>query len=149
MKYTKVTFAERSHARYNDFHVKDGYEDGFEKFGNLNLDDIKTLYAEEKHSWPVPTEDLGQDVFPTEEAYFEALSGMECDHGFAGVVYGIETKSGDYIDMRETPILLDIETPYNTLDRAEVENKEELFAKMDGDLVAESLTDLETNQLQQ
>ena len=74
---------------------------------------------------------------------------MECDHGFAGVVYGIETKSGDYIDMRETPILLAIETPYNTLDRAEVENKEELFAKIDGDLVAESLTGLEMNQLQQ
>lgn len=51
--------------------------------------------------------------------------------------------------MRETPILLAIETPYNTLDRAEVENKEELFAKIDGDLVAESLTGLEMNQLQQ
>ena len=64
-------------------------------------------------------------------------------------MYGIETKSGDFIDMRETPILLDIETPYNTLDRAEVENKEELLAKMEGDLVAESLTELETNSLQQ
>ena len=61
----------------------------------------------------------------------------------------METKSGDFIDMRDAPLPLSIETPYETLETLEVNNNEELFAKMDGDLLAQSMSNMETNDLQQ
>lgn len=51
--------------------------------------------------------------------------------------------------MREAPLPLSIETPYETLETLEVKNNEELFAKMDGDLLAQSMSNMETNDLQQ
>ena len=51
--------------------------------------------------------------------------------------------------MRDAPLPLSIETPYETLETLEVNNNEELFAKMDGDLLAQSMSNMETNDLQQ
>lgn len=149
MTYYKVDMTnERSSSEINDFHYGEECAEGIAKYGDLDLADIKTVYAEEKNSWPVPVNfNVPDDM--TEDEYFKAIENVECDHGFTGIVYGVETKSGDFIDMRETPIPLSIETPYETLETLEVNNHEELFAKMDGDLLEQSMSNMETNDLQQ
>lgn len=149
MTYYKVDMThERSSSEINDFHYGEKCAEGIAKYGDLDLTGIKTLYAEEKNSWPVPV-DFEAPPHITEDEYYKALDDIECDHGFTGIVYGVETKSGDFIDMREAPLPLSIETPYGTLETLEVNNNEELFAKMDGDLLEQSMSNMETNNLQQ
>lgn len=149
MTYYKVDMThERSSSEINAFHYGEEYAEGITKYGGLDLADIKIVYAEEKNSWPVPV-DFEAPPHMTEEEYFKALDDIECDHGFTGIVYGVETKSGDFIDMRESPLPLSIDTPYDTLETLEVNNQEELFAKMDGDLLEQSMSNIEINDLQQ
>ena len=149
MTYYKVDMThERSSSEINDFHYGEECAEGIAKYGDLDLADIKIVYAEEKNSWPVPV-DFEAPPHLTEAEYFKALDNIECDHGFAGIVYGVETKSGGFIDMRESPLPLSIETPYDTLETLEVNNQEELFAKMYGDLLEQAMSNMETNNLQQ
>lgn len=149
MRYTKVDFNERSKAELDTFFNQEECKEGIAKFGHIDLTDIKTLYTQEGPSCPMPLETIDGEDLLTEEQYYAALDKIECNFGFSGIAYGIETKSGTFIDMRDTPLPIDVETPYETLTQEEIENKEELFAKMDADMVSKSLTDLTTNELQQ
>ena len=149
MTYYKVDMThKRSSSEINNFHYGEECAEGITKYGHLDLADIKTVYAEKKNSWPVPV-DFEAPPHMTEDEYFKVLDHIECDYGFTGIVYGVETKSGGFIDMRESPLPLSIETPYDTLETLEVNNQEELFAKMDGDLLEQSMSNIAINDLQQ
>lgn len=155
MRYNKVDFTEQSRAKieynYNQtvpFFNLETSKESIEKFGNIDMSDIKTLYAKEGPSHPIPLGPIEDEAYLTQESYHEALDKVGCVHRFTGAVYGIETKSGTFIDMRDTPLPLVVITPYETLTQQEVENEEEIIAEMDADMVSKSLTDLATDELQ-
>lgn len=123
MRCNKVTFNERTKAEYDEVYSGEP----------LELADIKTIYAAEKLSWPVPVEDLEDDYFASEEDYFDAIDKVECNRGFLGIVVGVEMKSGEFYDFREDPLRISIETPDDTIERLDAKTMDELITKMDKD----------------
>lgn len=117
---------------------------------NLELSDIKTLYGELIYSWPVEPEGFEEEYFGdepfSEEEYYEALENVECGWGMTSIVCGIETISGEFIDTREHPFELRIETPTETLH--EYDNKEELLNALDSHAIASSLDAIGNNSQQ-
>lgn len=116
----------------------------------MELSDIKTLYGELIYSWPVEPEGFEEEYFGdepfSEEEYYEALENVECGWGMTSVVYGIETTSGEFIDTREQPFELRIETPTETLH--EYDTKEELFNALDSHAIANSLDEISNDPQQ-
>lgn len=116
----------------------------------LDISNIKTVYGELIHSWPVEPEGFEEEYFGdepfNEDEYYEALENVECGWGLASVVYGVETTSGEFIDAREHPFELRIETPTETLH--EYKSKDELTSAIDSHLIANSLEEISNDSQQ-
>lgn len=111
-------------------HFQEEIETSVAKYGHQDLTKIKTIYGLQQYSWAVPKEevvipeidptdyDYDYDEMPDEEElYFQALNNIKCDFGFACKMFAYVTKSGEFIDLSQAPLFIEVETPTNTMEK--------------------------------